>query len=220
MKLSAIVPVKSFDRAKSRLDVGAEAKRDICGMMLGELLRTLSESERVDEIVVVSGDRQATRIAREFGAVRIRDESESGVNHAVSMADGYLRDSGGDASVVLPQDVPFVKVQDIDFLLGYQDPPRFLLIVPSRKFDGTNALVRMPVDLMETHYDEDSYRIHRSVGRTKTPNASLVFVRRIMLDIDDMDDLRFALAANEKPGLCADIRRVLGESTGGVATRR
>ena len=34
--------------------------------------------------------------------------------------------------------------------------PNFAIIVPSRRFDGTNALARMPIDLIETHYDEDN----------------------------------------------------------------
>ena len=48
--------------------------------------------------------------------------------------------------------------QDIDFMLKYQMHPNFVIIIPSRKFDGTNALVRMPIDIMKTHYDDNSYR--------------------------------------------------------------
>ena len=209
MNLSAIIPVKSFAKAKSRLDIGRERKEEICRLMLREVLRTLSASARIDETVVVSGDREVHQVAAEFGAVRIVDESESGVNNAVSLADRYLLKNGTDASIVLPQDIPFIKSQDIDFLLGFQSPPRFTLIVPSRKFDGTNALVRMPVDLMDTHYDEDSYRIHLSVGRTKTTSTSLVFVRRIMMDIDTVEDLQFAMARDEKLALCGEIRRIM-----------
>ena len=209
MKISAIVPVKSFSKAKSRLEMEAEAKTEICRLMLEEILQTLSESAIIDETILVSGDGQALEIADRFGAVSIIDERESGVNHAVSLADRHVLEGGSEASIVLPQDIPFMRVQDIDFLLGFRSPPRFALIVPSRKFDGTNALVRMPVDLMETHYDEDSYKIHLSVGRAKTPNTSLVFIRRMMMDIDDADDLHFGLARNEKPHLCDRIRRIL-----------
>ena len=211
MNLSAIVPVKRFANAKSRLALDSERREDLCRLMLREILRTLSESSRIDEIVVVSADEEAHRIAGEFGAVRITEDGENGVNSAVSRADKYLLESGRAASLVLPQDIPFVKAQDIDFLLNFQAPPRFSLIVPSRRFDGTNALVRMPVDLMETHYDEDSYRIHLSTGRARTPNTSLVFIRRIMMDIDSMADLQFAAGRNEKPDLCARIQSILEE---------
>ncbi|NIU02145.1 MAG: 2-phospho-L-lactate guanylyltransferase, partial [Nitrosopumilaceae archaeon] len=99
----------------------------------------------------------------------------------------------------------FLKSQDIEFLFKFQSPPNFAIIVPSRRFDGTNALVRMPVDLMETHYDEDSYRIHMRTAQKKTRNASLVFVRRIMMDVDNMDDLNFLLENNEKPEIVKRI---------------
>ena len=212
MNLSAIVPVKSFAQAKTRLELDPDRKRALCEIMLREVLQTLSSSNRIDEVVVVSGDEEAGGIAKEFGAVRIEQGRDSGVNSAVSLADRYLLEAGHKASVVVPQDIPFIKTQDIDFLLGFQDPPRFSLVVPSRRFDGTNALVRMPVDLMETHYDEDSYRIHLKAGREKTANTSLVFVRRMMMDIDSIDDLRFAIGSNEKPSLCRQLLEMLEQA--------
>lgn len=209
MKLSAIVPVKSFSKAKSRLQIGRAQREDLCKIMLEEILRTLNESRAVSETIVVSRDEQALRMADEFGAVRIVDDEESGVNHAVSLADRYLVETGKEASVVLPQDIPLIKNQDVDFLLSFSSPPRFSLVVPSRTFDGTNALVRMPVDLMETHYDEGSYRVHLSAGRTKTPNTSLIFIRRVMLDIDSREDLEIVVSVGEKPELCERMLNTL-----------
>ncbi len=68
----------------------------------------------------------------------------------------------------------------------------------------------MPVDLMKTHYDEDSYKIHLSTGKMCTPNTSLVFVRRIMMDVDNMEDLQFSLSQNEKPSFSEKILQILG----------
>ncbi len=186
-----------------------DKKERLCILMLEEVLKTLQASPRISEIVIVSQDGRAEQAAQEFGATFLRDESEGGVNCAVSIADMHLKDSECEASIVLPQDIPFIMPQDIDFLLSFAAPPRFALIVPSRKFDGTNALARMPADLMPTHYDEDSYRIHMQAGREKTPSTSLVLIRRIMMDIDDMADLKFALARNEKPGVARKILEIL-----------
>jgi len=71
--------------------------------------------------------------------------------------------------------------------------PKCALVVPSRKFDGTNALFRAPVNLMETHYDEDSYKIHLTTAESKTASTALVLIRRIMLDIDEPEDLSYIL---------------------------
>lgn len=209
MKISAIIPVKTFSKAKTRLAFPEEKKEELCKLMFKEVLQTLSVSSLIDTIIVVTKDEDALNISKKFNVVPIIDNEESGVNHAVSLADSYAVQNGFDASIVFPQDIPFMKTQDIDFLLKFKTPPKFSLIVPSRKFDGTNALVRMPVDLMETHYDEDSYKIHLSTGKVKAPNTSLIFVRRIMLDIDDQSDLNFALSQKEKPILCDQILNLI-----------
>ena len=209
MKISAIIPVKTFSTAKTRLDVNEEKKIEICKLMFEEVLQTISLSNQIDQIVVVSKDEDALKISKKFNPIQLED-NETGVNAAVAIADDYVKKNGFDASIVFPQDIPFMKTQDIDFLLQFQSPPKFSLIVPSRRFDGTNALVRMPVDLMKTHYDEDSYKIHLSTGKSITTNTSLVFVRRIMMDVDNMDDLKFSLSQNEKPGLSDKILKILG----------
>ena len=94
-------------------------------------------------------------------------------------------------------------------MLNYKAPPNFAIIVPSRRFDGTNALVRMPVNLMKTHYDEDSYKIHMNTAKENTLNVAMIFVRRIMWDVDNMEDLDFLLEQNEKPQIAEKIRKVL-----------
>jgi 2-phospho-L-lactate guanylyltransferase len=204
LKISAIIPVKTFSNAKTRLNLGEEKKIDISKLMLEEVLQTLKTSNHIDKIVLVSKDEEALNISKKFDAIQITD-NETGVNHAVALADDFLLKNGFDTSIVIPQDVPLIKTQDIDFLMRFQSPPKFILIVPSRHFDGTNALVRMPVDLMKTHYDEDSYKIHLTTGKSYTTNTSLVFVKRIMMDVDNMDDLKFVMAQNEKPNFCQKI---------------
>ena len=101
-----------------------------------------------------------------------------------------------------------MQSEDIDYLIRFQKSPESVLVVPSRRFDGTNALLRMPVNLMETHYDEDSYKIHLEVGKSLTSNTSLVLLRRIMLDIDNQEDLEFLLSQNEKSTISSKIGKI------------
>ena len=209
MKTSAIIPVKTFSKAKTRLDLSDEKKVTLCKLMLEEVLHTLSISNKIDKILVVSKDEEALKISKKFNAIQIIDSTESGVNNAISLADSYLIKNDFDMSMVFPQDIPFMKTQDIDFLLNFQSPPKCVLIVPSWRFDGTNALVRMPVDLMKTHYDEDSYKIHLSTGKSKTRNTSLAFVRRIMLDIDNSEDLKLSMTQNLKPEFQEKILKII-----------
>ncbi len=208
MKIAAIIPVKTFSKAKTRLNLPSHQRDAICRIMLEEVIRTISNTKNIDKIIVVSKDDEALKISKKFDAKEIFDDDESGVNHAVSLADNYLENSEFDASIVFPQDIPFIQSVDIDNLIQFQKSPQSVLVVPSRRFDGTNALLRMPVNLMKTHYDEDSYKIHLEVGKSITSNTSLIFLRRIMLDIDNQDDLEFLLLQNDKPEFCDKINEI------------
>jgi len=208
LKIAAIIPVKTFSKAKTRLNLSSNQKEDLCRIMLQEVVETISKSKIFEKIVVVSKDETALKLTKRFGVQEIFDNDESGVNHAVSLADNYLENNACDASIVFPQDIPFMQPEDIENLIQFQKSPKSVLVVPSRRFDGTNALLRMPVNLMETHYDEDSYKIHLDVGKSLTPNTSLVLLRRIMLDIDNQEDLEFLLTQNEKPTISREIGKI------------
>ena len=141
--------------------------------MLEEIVHTISISPQIEKIILVTKEEKAKEIGKKYNAEIIIDEREESVNGAVALADNYLLENNFDASIVFPQDIPYIKTQDIDFMMNYKMHPNFAIIVPSRRFDGTNALVRMPVDLMETHYDEDSYKIHE-YSKRKDINVAMV----------------------------------------------
>jgi 2-phospho-L-lactate guanylyltransferase len=209
LKIAAIIPVKTFSQAKTRLELSENQKERLCEIMLEEILHILSISPQIQKIVMVTREQKALEIGKKFNTVSIIDKDEKSVNDAVALADKYLLENDFDASIVFPQDIPFIKTQDIDFILNYKIPPNFAIVVPSRRFDGTNALVRMPIDLMKTHYDEDSYKIHMSTAKEHTRNVALVFAKRIMWDIDNKEDLEFLLEQDEKPNIAQKIKDVL-----------
>ncbi|MDH3394566.1 MAG: 2-phospho-L-lactate guanylyltransferase [Nitrosopumilus sp.] len=209
MKIAAIIPVKTFSKAKTRLDLSPQQVEDLCKVMLEEILHTISISPQIEKIIMVTKEKKAIEIGKKFKVITIVDEKEKSVNSAVALADKYLLENNFHASIVFPQDIPFIKTQDIDFMLNYKTHPNFAIIVPSRRFDGTNALVRMPIDLMETHYDEDSYKIHMNTAKDHTLNVAMIFVKRIMWDIDNIEDLKFVLEQNEKPEIIEKIKIII-----------
>ena len=209
MKIAAIIPVKTFSLAKTRLSLSTKQKEDLCKIMLEEIVYTLSMSPHIYKTIIVTKEKGAIEIGRKYNAISIIDNDEKNVNSAIALADKYLLENEFDASIIFPQDIPYIKTQDIDFILNYMTPPNFAIVVPSRRFDGTNALVRMPINLMTTHYDEDSYKIHMNTAKEVTRNVALVFVKRIMLDVDNLEDLEFLLQQNEKPEIAKKIKDVL-----------
>lgn len=213
MNVAAIVPVKAYSRAKTRLDVDPELRARLCHIMLREILESLRLSPPIRDVVVVTQERRAMTLCYDMGIRVLRDRDE-GVNHAVTLADEYLTRRGAASSVVIPQDVPLLEPQDVPFLLKFFTPPSCVMVVPSLRFDGTNALFRCPPDVMGTHYDDDSYRSHMRMARESTPNPALVYVPNLMADVDTIQDLNALLGSGRKPTLLRQIRELFGLGEG------
>jgi len=208
LHIGAIIPVKTFSRAKTRLNLSQEKTEKICEVMLESVLQNVTRSNLIEKIVIVSKDEKALGIGKKFGAHGIYDESEQGVNSAVLLADSYFSQEGFEATMVFPQDIPLIQAEDVDTLYQMRTSDRCVLVVPSRKFDGTNALFRTPTNVMETHYDEDSYKIHMNTAEKRNASSALVLIRRIMLDIDDQSDLRFILSFSDTE-IAKSLRKIL-----------
>lgn len=208
MRVSVILPVKTYSRAKTRLGVGSDIRDEICHIMLQEILDTLDRSSLVYETILVTREERAHALGKKSGVTVLRDD-DVGVNEAVALADEYLATKGAAMSLVIPQDIPLIQSQDIQFLLKFFTPPTCVLIVPSERLDGTNALLRCPPDIMGTHYDDDSYRSHMVMARQATPNPGLVHVPRMMQDIDTPEDLAHLLEDDTKPELSRRIKLLL-----------
>ena len=208
LRTGAIVPVKTFSKAKTRLNLSCEKTENLCKIMLEEVLQTISQSDIIEKITLVSKDESAFKIGKKYDVVEIYDDKEQSVNSAVAMADKYFLNEGFDATIVFPQDIPLMQIEDIQTLYDFQMCEKCVLVVPSRRFDGTNALFRSPVDVMETHYDEDSYKIHLTTANNKSAKSALVLIRRIMLDVDEPEDLQTILKYS-KPSISKMLEDLL-----------
>src|SRR2546425_526771 len=62
-------------------------------------------------------------------------------------------------------------------------------------------------DVIRTHYDEDSYKIHLNSAEKKNASSALVLIRRMMLDVDDQDAL--SLVINHDSPVSNHIKSVL-----------
>ena len=180
--------------------------------MLEEMLKIISETRLVDDTILISKDESALDIGKKFGCIEIFDEEESGVNDAVSLANGFLNEHQYSCSVVLPQDIPLIFSDDLDNLLRFYKNTKNAIIVPSRHFDGTNALVRMPMPQMKTRYDEGSYKFQFEPLKTAKINYSLALINRIMIDIDNIIDVNYILKLNIKPAFCNKMRDIFSSN--------
>ena len=208
MKTSVIIPVKSFQKSKTRLQLSEEKTIELCRLLLREVIKTVSESGLIDKTIVVSNEDKISDIIEEYDCKRIPDVSEESVNNAVGLAESYLLENKFTHSIVLPLDVPFFYSEDIEKLLNFSEE-KSVVIVPSRHFDGTNALLRTPIDSMKPRYDEGSYSFQIESAKNFDVKICVGLIYRLMLDIDSVEDLEFVIKQNIKPEFCSKIREII-----------
>jgi len=197
----ALVPVKKFSRAKSRLAeilFGQERER-LAQAMLCDVLRNLAATLSIDGIAVVSSDPEALSVARTFGAATITDPQEAGVNkavqHGLDAFQSYAR-----RVVIVPADIPFARPQDfanVVELLSHTP----IVLVPALHDGGTNALAMRSPDLLKPQFGEESFRQHRRAARQRHLGCSVLKSDGIGRDIDCPSDFGPNLLASDDLGL-------------------
>ena len=119
MPTHAIIPVKHLHDSKRRLAhlLSAEARAELIGRFLDNLLLTLSATPGIDRTLVVTCDPAVVGLARRRGADVLLEPAADGLNAAA--ARGAAHALAGDASAVLllPADLPFARVEDIEAML-------------------------------------------------------------------------------------------------------
>jgi len=208
LKTSVIIPVKSFQNSKTRLQLSEKKTTELCKLLLREVIRTVSESGLIDKTIVVSNEEQISDIIEEYDCKKIFDINEKSVNDAVELAESYLIENEFTHSIVLPLDVPFFYSEDIEKLLDFSNE-KSVVVVPSRHFDGTNALLRTPIDSMKPRYDEGSYSFQIKSAKNYDVKICVGLIYRLMLDIDNTEDLEFVIKQNIKPEFCKKIKEIL-----------
>jgi 2-phospho-L-lactate guanylyltransferase len=208
LKTSVIIPVKTFQKSKTRLHLSEEKTIDLCRLLLEEVIKTICETKLINKTIVVTNEEQVSDIIKKYDCQKIQDTYETSVNDAVKLAEKYLTDNEFTHSIVLPLDVPFFYSEDLEKLLKISSH-KSVVIVPSRHFDGTNALVRTPINSMTPRYDEGSYSFQIESAKNDDIKITIGLIYRLMLDIDNTKDLEFVLKKNIKPEFCDKIRKII-----------
>jgi 2-phospho-L-lactate/phosphoenolpyruvate guanylyltransferase len=192
MKTFAIVPVKRFENAKTRLSsmLDTEDRIRLSSLMLEDTLQILSVAPPLTQVIIVSADKRADEIATKHGAKFLPEEKEKGVNSAVALADGYcIEKEAADATIVIPHDLPLLDSIVISKACELAEKESTCIVIcPSVRYDGTNMLLRKPPSVIGTFYETDSYNMHvRTAIKLGIPVKPLLS-KSLMYDIDTPED--------------------------------
>jgi 2-phospho-L-lactate guanylyltransferase len=190
MKTFAILPMKTFGEAKQRLDEELQPgpRRALAEAMFCDVLVALRRATAVDQVLVVSSDHGAQRIAGGYGAT-VLEEPDRGHNDAAGQGVREALDLGADRVLLVPGDCPLLDPEELDELIGRTAPDRSVLIIPDRHGTGTNALLLTPPDAMAPSFGPGSCQRHSEEARAAGIASEVVTVPSLGLDVDTPDDL-------------------------------
>jgi 2-phospho-L-lactate/phosphoenolpyruvate guanylyltransferase len=186
---AGILPVKHPARAKQRLAPSfSPAERHRVAHALFEDALDLCESTDFLTWWVVSDDPDVLEAAGRRGFRTVEDPGE-GLNTAVRVAVSVALDAGANSVTTVPSDVPLAWRGDLVDLID-TGATSDVVVVPSQRDGGTNALYLSPPDLMEPRFGEGSLARHIALAEENAYRCALLSLPRLALDIDTIDDVR------------------------------
>lgn len=219
MNATAILPIKRFSRAKTRLAdaIGAPGRAALLRAMLADVLDSIGEAQAVERVIVVTGEGRAERIA--LHAARklttplevMQDPSDRGHSEAATLGIVRAKALGAQCVALLPGDCPLLDATELDGALGRMEPGR-VAVVPDRHGTGTNGLLMAPPDAIGPAFGDDSRERHLDRASRAGWKAELEELRSLALDLDtpgDLTELRAVLA--DEPGQAARTTAALKE---------
>jgi 2-phospho-L-lactate guanylyltransferase len=212
VRTAAVLPVKSFAKAKQRLGeaIGGPDREALAAAMVGDVLAALARVPRLDDVIVVTAEPVAAGEAERAGAVVVHDPDEWGQSAAANRGiDSALAREAGRVLLV-PGDCPALEPAEVTRLLERDDRTPSVVIVPDRHGSGTNALLLAPPGAVEPSFGTGSFARHAARARAAGAAVKVCELPSLGLDVDTPDDLaalRRALAA--RPDTAHRTRAVL-----------
>ena len=157
--------------------------------MLRDVTAAVNGATVPDRIVLISSDREILGHADAHGWEEIEEEAQVSESQSVDHASTILKEAGVDVVLRIPLDVPLIRSQDVDRLLGARGGSPNALLVPSRDGQGTNALLRRPPDAFPSRFGPASLAHHRREAARAGVPLRIVENARVALDLDEMSDL-------------------------------
>jgi 2-phospho-L-lactate guanylyltransferase len=192
MRTLAVLPIKSFGAAKTRLagTLGSGSRQAVAQAMFCDTLKALRRVPGLDAIAVVTSDKVAESAATGHGVALMRDDREAGHNAAVDIGIRHAVSAGFERVLLVPGDTPLLDASELGALLERAEAARAsVAIVPDRRRSGTNALLISPPDALSPSFGPDSLQRHIDYARRAGLPYSVEPLPSLALDVDTPEDL-------------------------------
>ena len=220
MRATAIIPVKRFGDAKQRLldALDRPQRAALIKAMLTDVLAAVSACERVERVIVVTGEGRAERIAlvharRTSTPLEVmRDPTDRGHSEAATLGIVRALSHGAQCTALLPGDCPLLDSAELDGALERMSAGR-VAVVPDRHGTGTNALLLCPADAIGPAFGVDSMARHCDRAERAGHAVAIEELASLALDLDTPEDLASLAAAladrpESAPATAAELKRL------------
>jgi 2-phospho-L-lactate guanylyltransferase len=187
----ALVPLKSPERAKSRLaGVLNPAQRVRLFLALAEqVICSLRATNGIDNVAVVTASAEIAALSRSLHAVPLVQSADAGMSAALDSGLRELQASEPARVLMVPGDLPLISPFVMEaFLAGAGREPG-ITIVPDRHGVGTNLLLCTPPHAIAPCFGGHSFQRHLAAAAAAGMQAHVLHSDELALDLDEPDDL-------------------------------
>jgi 2-phospho-L-lactate guanylyltransferase len=212
VRTAAVLPVKSFAKAKQRLGdaIGGSDREELAAAMVGDVLAALSAVAQLDDMIVVTAEPVAAEAAERAGALVVHDPDEWGQSAAANRGIDAALARDAARALLVPGDCPALEPVEVARLLARDDDTPSVVIVPDRHGSGTNALLLAPPGAVEPSFGAGSFARHAARARAAGAAVKVCELPSLGLDIDTPDDLAaLRRALDARPDTAHRTRAVL-----------
>jgi 2-phospho-L-lactate/phosphoenolpyruvate guanylyltransferase len=189
MRTAAILPIKRFTAAKSRLEttVSSPLRGDLARAMVGDVLLTLARTAAIELTILVTAETGLPEIGREHRLLVVDDAEERGQSAAVTLGVQRALAEGFDRVLCVPGDCPALDPAELETLLAVENSG--LVVLPDRHGTGTNGLLLAPPDAISPSFGPDSCARHLQLARAAGVDCRVEPLPSLLLDVDTGADL-------------------------------
>jgi len=188
-----ILPVKHLRHGKSRLKqvLSEEQRSRLSYLLLEDTIETLSNSNHVQGVTIISCDMNVSKLAGEYQSQFIMTDKDNGFSEDAMTAINSLGSEKLDKIAIIPADLPQLTENDLELLDTLHD--QGVSLCKAEKDGGTNALVFTPPLTMPLLFGPDSFNKHQQAAKIAGLTLTVVQTTGMQRDIDREEDLNWLI---------------------------
>ena len=196
--ITAIIPIKSLARGKTRLELVLSPERR-AKLVLGMLSRVILaiQGSSIGQYWVVGGDARVRKLALDMDGLWF-EEMGRNLNDTLGKAFDQAFERGL-SPLYVAGDLPFLKPGDLHSLITATRRQNNITLAPARRDGGTNGLL-VPLGIpFRPHLGDRSFTRHLALAADLGVSVAICYSPGLGFDLDIPEDL--ATYQHMEPGL-------------------